>query len=59
MAHATPSGCCRQVGRRQQRLAKDPHLPFAHLLDPDLVQQALRQEKVSFRDRLFSPLVTL
>jgi Transposase DDE domain len=59
MAHPTPSGRSRQVGRQQQQLAQEPQLPFAHLLDRDLVQQALRAEKVSFRDRLFSPLVTL
>jgi hypothetical protein len=59
MAHTTPSGRCRQVGRRQQQLAQEPRLPFAQLLDQDLVQQALRAHKVSFRERLFSPLVTL
>jgi hypothetical protein len=59
MAHPTPSGRCRQVGQRQQQLAQEPRLPFAHLLDPDLVKQALQAHKVSFRDRLFSPLVTL
>src|SRR5947207_1203683 len=59
MAHATTSGRCRQVGQRQQQLAQEPRLPFANLLDRDLVQEALRAEKVSFRDRLFSPLVTL
>jgi hypothetical protein len=59
MSHATPTRRSRQVGRRQQQLTQEPRLPFAHLLDPDLVQQALRDEKVSFRDRLFSPLVTL
>lgn len=59
MAHATASRRCRQVGQRQQQLAQDPQLPFARLLDQTLVEQALREEKVSFRDRLFSPLVTL
>jgi hypothetical protein len=59
MAHPTPSGRSRQVGRRQQQLAQEPRLPFAQLLDPDLVKQALRDHKVSFRKRLFSPLVTL
>jgi DDE family transposase len=59
MAHRSPSGRCRQVGRRQQQLVQEPRLPFAHLLDQDLVKQALRDHKVSFRDRLFSPLVTL
>jgi hypothetical protein len=59
MAHATASGRCRQVGQRQQQLTQEPQLPFARLLDRGLVQQALREEKVSFRDRLFTPLVTL
>jgi Transposase DDE domain len=59
MAHCSPSGRCRQVGRRQQQLAQEPPLPFAQLLDQELVQQALRAHKVSFRERLFSPLVTL
>jgi len=59
MAHATTSGRCRQVGQRQQQLAQQPQLPFARLLDRELAQQAIRDEKVTFRDRLFSPLVTL
>jgi hypothetical protein len=59
MAHRTPvpPGC--QVGARHERLRQAPDLPFADLLEPELVEQALREEKVSFRDRLFSPLVTL
>jgi hypothetical protein len=56
VAHATPSPRCRQL-RRQ--LAGAPGLPFADLLPAERVEQALRDEKVSFRDRLFSPLVTL
>jgi hypothetical protein len=59
MAHATASRRGRQVGQRQQQLAQDPQLPFARLLDRPLVEEALRAEKVSFRERLFSPLVTL
>jgi DDE family transposase len=59
MTHRSPSGRCRQVGTRQQQLAQEPQLPFAHLLDPDLVKQALKDHKVSFRKRLFCPLVTL
>jgi hypothetical protein len=59
MAHPTPSARTRQVGQRQQQLAQEPQLPFARLLDQELVQQVLREEKVSFRERLFSPLVTL
>ncbi len=59
MAHATPASHLRQVGKLRQRLAHAPALPFSELLPGQLAQQALHQENVSFRDRLFSPLVTL
>src|SRR5262249_29573539 len=45
--------------RLQQQLARAPGLPFADLLPADQVRQALRDEGVTFRDRLFSPLVTV
>jgi hypothetical protein len=56
MAHPTPPRRCRHL-RRQ--LARAPGLPFADLLTAGRVEQALRDEDVSFRERLFSPLVTL
>src|SRR5262245_15890779 len=56
MAHATPTRRSRQL-RRQ--LAQAPGLPFADLLKAEQVDQALRDENVSSRNRLFSPLVTL
>lgn len=59
MTHATSSLHARQVGQLRQRLAHAPALPFRELLPGDLSEQAIRQEAVSFRDRLFSPLVTL
>lgn len=59
MAHATPSAHLRQVGQLRQRLAHAPALPFSELLPGDLAEQAIREEAVSFRQRLFSPLVTL
>ena len=59
MAHATPTRRTRQVHRLQQQLAQAPALPFADVLPAEEVEQVLRDEKVSFRDRLFSPLVTL
>jgi hypothetical protein len=59
MAPATPSGYSRQVGQLRQRLAHAPALPFAELLPQGLAEQVIRDEKVSFRERLFSPLVTL
>ena len=59
MAHATASRPSCQVGRLRQRLALAPPLPFAELLPGDLAEQALRDEGVSFRQRLFTPLLTL
>src|SRR5438067_13471216 len=59
MAHPTSPGCARQVATLQRQFAQAPGLPFAGALQPAAVEQALRQENVSFRDRLFSPLVTL
>src|SRR5439155_15671971 len=43
----------------QRQFAQAPGLPFAEVLDRQQVQQALDQESLSFRQRLFSPLVTL
>src|SRR4051794_39111576 len=59
MAHANPTRPGRQLSGLREGLARAPGLPFADLLPAERVEQALRDEKVSFRDRLFSPLVTL
>jgi hypothetical protein len=59
VAHATLSPRSRQVRRFRQQLADAPALPFADLLPTALVQQALEDEQVTFRQRLYSPLVTL
>src|SRR5262245_19390006 len=59
MAHRNPSPRPCQARTLRRQFAQDPGLPFAGLLDTRLVQQALRDAKVRFRDRLFSPLVTL
>src|SRR5438270_4586171 len=59
MAHATPTRRARQVRQLREQLHHAPALPFAAALPAELVQQVLREEGVRFRDRLFSPLVTL
>lgn len=59
MTHATPPRRCCQVGHLRQRLAHAPALPFSELLPQGLAEQVIRDEAVSFRDRLFCPLVTL
>ncbi len=59
MAHATPTRRARQVQQLRRQFREAPALPFAESLPTAVVAQALRDEKVSFRDRLFSPVVTL
>jgi hypothetical protein len=59
MAHATLPRPGRQPRRLRDDLAQAPGLPFADLLPAEQVQQALDQERVPFRERLFTPLVTL
>ena len=59
MSHARPSPRPRQVEQLRPPLHRTPELPFAHLLDHDAIQQAFDDEQVAFRDRLFTPFVTL
>ena len=59
MAHRNPSRPQRQVAARRRRLHEAPALPFSEVLDAPLIEQVLQQEHVSFRHRIFSPLVTL
>jgi hypothetical protein len=59
MSHGTALSPTCQASQLRQQLERAPDLPFAQLLDRDTVEQALDAEQVSFRERLFSPVVTL
>jgi hypothetical protein len=59
MTQPTPTRHARQVGQLQRKIAYAPALPFTELLPGDLAEQAIRDQGVSFRERLFSPLITL
>src|SRR5262249_57103879 len=59
MAHPTPRCGPRPAGVLRRQFAQAPGLPFADVLGAEAVEQALREEPVSFRERLYSPLVTL
>ncbi len=59
MLHSTSRCFTRPVASVQRHLHRSAALPFASLLDPDQVEQALRDENVSFRRRIYTPLVTL
>ena len=49
----------RRVRHQIQLLRDSKRLPFCDILDGDIVQEALTQENVVFRERIFTPLITL
>jgi len=59
MAHGTAGALARQVGSLQQALVQAGGLPLAEHLPRTQIQEALDAEGIAFRDRLFSPFVTL
>jgi hypothetical protein len=59
MAHSTSGTLSRPVGSLRGQLIQASGLPFAQHLPAEQIQEALNAEAVSFRDRLFSPFVTL
>src|SRR6266851_1580079 len=59
MAHATPRPLTRQARNTCQQLARREGLPFAQHLPAEQVRDVCRQHGTRFRDRLFSPAVTL
>src|SRR5690349_13828787 len=59
MRHASTARPARQVAAACRRLADSPGLPFADRLPEQQVEDAVRAQGVSFRNRLFSPPVTL
>ncbi len=54
-----PQSTRRWITQKVDELRNAPQLPFHDLLDPATVNQVLDKNQVSFRDRIFSPLVTL
>ncbi|MGH7169642.1 MAG: IS4 family transposase [Gemmataceae bacterium] len=59
MTQPTPLRQLRQAAQLRRKIANAPALPFSELLPGGLAEQAIRDQAVSFRDRLFCPLVTL
>lgn len=59
MAHLTPQRIARQIRSAQQQLHQSATLPLAAWLDAAHVEEALREQPVRFRRRIYSPLVTL
>src|SRR4051812_6978548 len=49
----------RWITHKVQDLRNAPQLPFHDLLDPAAVEHVLEENHVAFRDRIYTPLVTL
>src|SRR3954454_7807004 len=54
-----PQTTSRWISRKVDELRSAPQLPFHDLLEPDTVAQVFNANHVTFRDRIFTPLVTL
>ncbi len=59
MANRTKESALGQVQLERQSLESSEALPFRELLNEQRILAALEAEKVEFRDRIFSPMVTL
>jgi hypothetical protein len=54
-----PQSTSRWISRKVDELRHAPQLPFHDLLDRDTVAHVVDANHVTFRDRIFTPLVTL
>jgi hypothetical protein len=59
MTHTNTLPTVHQVARAGRNRSRQQALPFAHHLPEEKIHQAVRASGVSFRQRLFSPAVTL
>ena len=59
MATSHQGSVAGQVEALKRRFADAPGLPFAEVLSAELLTEVLREHGVDFRDRIYSPLVTL
>lgn len=59
MSQRSYSLASHQICTLRRQFVQTPGLPFSDLLSAERVEQVLEDEKVMFRDRVFSPLVTI
>lgn len=59
MSHSNQVSFASQVESIQRQFAQTPGLPFAQLLPTKLIEELLQEHGVEFRDRIYTPLITL
>ena len=59
MADPTGSHTRRQVERLRRQFAQRDGLPFADVLPADRIEAALREEGATWREKVFTPVLTL
>jgi hypothetical protein len=59
MPHCTPSHRCRQIETLRRHFAQADGLPFANVLPAQRLEEALAQEKATWREKVFTPVLTL
>src|SRR5262249_34350255 len=59
MSYRSPGRFQQQVGFLRRQFLQDGTLPFPDVLSEDIVSRALTAFKLVWRDRIYSPLVTL
>lgn len=59
MAQRSKDSVASHVQSQVQSLADSPGLPFQQLLDEQKIFAALQRAKVEFRERIYSPMITL
>lgn len=59
MADPTGSHARRQVERLRRQFAQHDGLPFADVLPADRIERALREERAAWRERVFTPVLTV
>ena len=59
MAHGTHGRVSRNLAKTVETINKAPGLPFSDVLGADQIQQIIDELGVAFRERVFTPFVTL
>jgi len=59
MAYSTKESLACQLRHEHETLQSSPGLPFRELLNEELILRALKRAKLTFRERVFTPMVTI